>query len=96
MIQSFSNALKLAVRASDVVARLGSEEFAALLIGADIEQAHRACDRVRREFGTERFSFGDKHVLHVTVSAGSRPSDRRNVSPEICRSFSLERDYVTG
>ncbi|WP_416610793.1 diguanylate cyclase [Sphingomonas sp. MJ1 (PH-R8)] len=70
VIQSFSNALKLAVRASDVVARLGGEEFAALLIGADIEQAHRVCDRVRREFGTERFSFGDKHVLHVTVSAG--------------------------
>jgi diguanylate cyclase (GGDEF)-like protein/PAS domain S-box-containing protein len=70
VIQSFSSTLKLGVRASDVVARLGGEEFAALLIGADIEQAHMVCDRVRREFGTERFTFGDNIVLHVTVSAG--------------------------
>lgn len=70
VIRSFSNALKSAVRGSDVVARLGGEEFVALLIGADIEQAHRVCDRVRREFGMKRFSFEGEHVLHVTVSAG--------------------------
>ena len=70
VIKGFAEALRSGVRTSDVVARLGGEEFAALLIGADIEQAHRICERLRQKFGCKEFSFGDHRVAHVTVSAG--------------------------
>jgi diguanylate cyclase (GGDEF)-like protein len=70
VLQSFAGALRSAVRENDVVARLGGEEFAALLVGVDIEQAHRICDRVRQDFRLQRFSFGEGRVLQVTVSGG--------------------------
>jgi diguanylate cyclase (GGDEF)-like protein/PAS domain S-box-containing protein len=73
VIRSFADALKSTVRASDVVARLGGEEFAAILIGADIEQACRVCERVRNEFGIRSFSFGDVRGIRVTVSVGLAP-----------------------
>jgi diguanylate cyclase (GGDEF)-like protein len=70
VIQSFSNTLTSVVRTSDVVARVGGEEFVALLVGVNIEQAHRVCERVRQEFGAKSFSFANDRVIHVTVSAG--------------------------
>ena len=70
VIRSFAETLRSAVRGSDVVARFGGEEFAALLLGADIEQAHRICDRVRSEFGMKPFSFEHDQRVRVTVSVG--------------------------
>lgn len=70
VIRSFSDTLTSVVRTSDVVARVGGEEFAALLVGASIEQAYRVCERVRQEFGSKSFSFGNDRIIRITVSAG--------------------------
>lgn len=70
VLRSFAEALKSAVRESDVVARFGGEEFAALLVGVGIEQAHQICDRVRTDFRMRAFTFDKGRVFHVTVSGG--------------------------
>lgn len=70
VLQRFAEALTSAVRDSDVVARLGGEEFAVLFVGVGIEQAHRICDRVRTNFRMNAFSFGADRILRVTVSGG--------------------------
>ena len=58
--------LRADTRSGDIVARLGGEEFVALLPGADARTAHRYAERVRGDFSTGR----DLDVSGVTVSAG--------------------------
>lgn len=66
----FAAVLRSSVRDGDVVARIGGEEFAALLGGATTEQARLVCERIRLRLanGAEPLSSGE--VVRVTVSAG--------------------------
>lgn len=58
-----------ALRASDLLARLGGEEFGVLLPGADLAQAAEAAERIRaRIAGAPVDALG--HALAVTVSLG--------------------------
>jgi diguanylate cyclase (GGDEF)-like protein/PAS domain S-box-containing protein len=69
----FAAVLRGTVRAGDVVARLGGEEFAVLLEGASVEQARLVCERIRvRLAGSEGRSIAGDPV-HVTVSVGLAP-----------------------
>jgi diguanylate cyclase (GGDEF)-like protein/PAS domain S-box-containing protein len=70
VIRRFANVLTAAVRGNDVVARVGGEEFAVLLIGPDLKEAHSICDRVRREFGGSLFTFASDRSTCLTVSGG--------------------------
>ena len=70
VLKRFADALRVAIRGDNVVARLGGEEFVALFIGADVEQARRICDRVRREFRTTAFQPASSCPFYVTLSAG--------------------------
>lgn len=66
----FAAVLRGTVRAGDVVARLGGEEFAVLLEGASVEQARLVCERIRvRLAGSEGRSIAGDPV-HATVSVG--------------------------
>ena len=76
-----------ALRAGDVAARFGGEEFAAFLLDADIAQGLVAAERVRSEveahaFPATRHGTGDieRKTHHVTISLGvaSFPDDGRD------------------
>ncbi|HSD21342.1 MAG TPA: GGDEF domain-containing protein [Anaeromyxobacter sp.] len=58
-----------ALRAGDLLARVGGEEFAALLPGASLEAAAEAAERVRARIGAAPIVAGEAR-LAVTVSAG--------------------------
>jgi diguanylate cyclase (GGDEF)-like protein len=58
--------LKLALRESDIVARLGGDDFGLLLPETDRESALRCADRVRRALEEHRFD----RAGHVSASAG--------------------------
>jgi diguanylate cyclase (GGDEF)-like protein len=64
VLQSVSTLLKQHLRGHDVVARVGGEEFVALLADTEIEDAHRVAERIRRAIET----MGEP--VRVTVSAG--------------------------
>lgn len=76
-----------ALRAGDVAARFGGEEFAAFLLDADIAQAIVAAERVRAEVAAHPFpatrhmaSETEHKTHHITISIGvaAFPDDARD------------------
>ena len=74
-----AEALRRALRESDLVARWGGDEFAALLAGADANAAQLAAQRVRRALHTATVDAGTRN-LRCTVSIGTAtaPLDGRD------------------
>lgn len=74
-------AISSAVRAGDVLGRIGGEEFGAFLVGASEEDAARVAERIRREVEAIRFQPVDGVVLPLTVSiGGTQCAPEANVS----------------
>jgi len=57
------------LRAEDVFARFGGEEFTVILRGIDLEGAHKLGERLRLALGRTAVAFQDQ-IIHVTLSAG--------------------------
>ncbi|KKB10100.1 GGDEF domain-containing protein [Devosia chinhatensis] len=69
VLQEFAQILKAHLRDRDVIARLGGEEFCAILPGLDQEQARHAAERVRLAFAALDMPIGVEGGV-ATVSAG--------------------------
>ncbi len=69
MIQSVSDTLKSSVRASDIVARFGGDEFVLLLTHTSREQARLVAERIRSAIARMTFE-ADGKLLTTTVSIG--------------------------
>lgn len=65
-----ASAISAAVRAGDVLGRIGGEEFAAFLVGANDEEAVMIAERIRT--AVEKISFQPVEGIHLslTVSIG--------------------------
>jgi diguanylate cyclase (GGDEF)-like protein len=63
-------AIRRGVRESDVLGRIGGEEFGALLVGATAADALRVAERIRTEVEALRFCPTDGDVIPLTVSIG--------------------------
>jgi diguanylate cyclase (GGDEF)-like protein len=69
------------VRESDIVGRLGGEEFAIALSDTDMPDAFQTAERLRRGVAAEPFAVdGDK--LHVTVSIGVAARRAQHSDPD--------------
>ena len=86
-LEEVGGCITQALRAGDVAARFGGEEFAAFLLDADIMQGLVAAERVRsaveeHEFTLTRHSgsVGDPRTHHITISIGvaAFPDDARD------------------
>ena len=69
-LRQFAVMLSRGVRGGDVVARTGGEEFAALLVGASLEQAQLICERIRNDVRSSQIDLGNGKLLEMTVSVG--------------------------
>lgn len=68
-LRAFAEVLRGCVRERDFVARMGGEEFVALIDGADLEVARSVCERVRTRMAGTALEVAGGRVA-VTVSAG--------------------------
>jgi diguanylate cyclase len=75
-LEETGRVIKEALRAGDVAARFGGEEFAAFLLDATYGQALVAAERVRlalaeHKFSASRIGTADHHATHnITISIG--------------------------
>jgi diguanylate cyclase len=70
VLSDVARVLRAATRESDMVARLGGEEFATILPGVEPEAACEAAERTRQAIETAVFCYESKS-LSVTVSCGA-------------------------
>jgi diguanylate cyclase (GGDEF)-like protein len=70
VLASLGALLRRRVRGSDLVGRLGGEEFAVILEDLIEEEAERLMNRLLEEFSVMPHNGADRSVFHVTFSAG--------------------------
>lgn len=69
VLRSVARTLREQVRETDIVGRVGGEEFAVLCSGTQDEGARRLAERIRAAVETSAIEFEGTHI-HVTVSVG--------------------------
>ncbi len=68
------------LRAIDLVARVGGEEFFIAMPRTSVRQAKLAADRLRRTIHNSLFDVGEPHAsIHVTISVGVAVSDQNGL-----------------
>jgi diguanylate cyclase (GGDEF)-like protein len=72
-LKAIASTIRSSLRSEDLVARIGGEEFAAYLPGADILEAHRLAEAVRRavEAIDLRTPTGERVPLTVSIGAAA-------------------------
>ncbi len=70
VLQEVAGRIKAQLRLSDALGRYGGEEFAALLVHTDTEQAREIAERIRMSIADEPFLLGGAHHLELTLSVG--------------------------
>jgi diguanylate cyclase (GGDEF)-like protein/PAS domain S-box-containing protein len=70
VLQVLAEILASSVRGSDLVCRIGGDEFVLLLAGASVDVACERAELVRAEFAATPIDPGDGRALHSTLSAG--------------------------
>lgn len=70
VVKTLARHLQHSVRQSDIVARIGGEEFAFLLLHVNEEQARAKMERLCQEISQCTIEYGENKTLSVTVSIG--------------------------
>ncbi|MEA2684499.1 MAG: hypothetical protein QOK05_2827 [Chloroflexota bacterium] len=97
VLQAISRGLRSGLRGRDVVARVGGDEFAALLLNADAAHAAAVADRMRQALRGLNVPFGHKR-LSIGFAVGNAGSGYREVwgraDDALMRAKRLGRDRV--
>ena len=80
VLKSFAEILKVITRQSNICARLGGEEFLVMFPHADKKGAQTAVERIRKQFESKKFTFGNNTVtltasFGVAGFCGTKPPD---------------------
>jgi diguanylate cyclase (GGDEF)-like protein len=82
VLRSFAGILRARFRASDLVARIGGEEFVVVLEGATRDDAEKVAEEVRIALESHNLSNEDGDRLRVTVSGGCAQLDETQATRE--------------
>jgi len=69
VLKSFAGTLKESARGSDIIARIGGEEFAVLLPDTDIQGAYSILERIRTQISARALTI-DEHTINLSISIG--------------------------
>lgn len=89
VLTSVSRVAENAVRASDILARLGGEEFAVLLPDTDGVQAAKLAERIRTDIQHHGILYQDKPIT-CTASFGVAEADMEDLASEFERNALLD------
>ena len=70
VLKSVANTLKSVLRTSDIIARIGGEEFAVLVFDTSPKDAVIAAEKVRKAIESNPIPTADHGPISVTISAG--------------------------
>ncbi len=70
VLRRFVECLRPGVRGSDLIGRLGGEEFAIILPDVDLSQASVICERLRMMVAAMKVPLDDHEEIRITFSAG--------------------------
>ena len=83
ILKAFAGRLRSVVRSSDVICRLGGEEFAVLMPDTALDVAARVAERIRRVVESDLFTFTpERPPISVTVSIGLAERDG-DIDPDL-------------
>lgn len=88
-LREIAAAIGRAVRAGDVVGRIGGEEFAAILVEADRDEAILVAERIRREVESIGFRSPNANALPLTISIGGAELSRHATVSEHMRAADM-------
>ena len=69
VLQIFARTMRAGLRQSDLIGRLGGEEFTVVLADAGVDNAYLVADRLRRTFAVSA-AVVDGEAVHATASIG--------------------------
>jgi diguanylate cyclase (GGDEF)-like protein len=69
VLRAMAGRCQAIIRKTDIIGRVGGEEFAAALTETDLSRALQTAERLRREVAEEPFDVGESR-LRVTISVG--------------------------
>ncbi|MGB0203976.1 MAG: GGDEF domain-containing protein [Neptuniibacter sp.] len=75
VLRSFADTLKEGARGSDIIARMGGEEFAILLPDTDIQGAYAILERLRTQICTKTLRI-EEHAINLSISVGLSHSQK--------------------
>ncbi|WP_373974649.1 sensor domain-containing diguanylate cyclase [Chitinibacter sp. SCUT-21] len=70
VIKTMAQLCKATLRDNDLLARIGGEEFTALLPETKLAQAYEVAERLRRRIESHSLTLDDHRVIHFTTSIG--------------------------
>ncbi len=82
VLRAFGAVLRSRMRSTDLVARFGGEEFAAILFRATLDDAMRIADEVREQLAATPILGSSGEELSATVSAGCAAIGPDHESPD--------------
>ena len=83
VLTEFAVRLATNVRAVDLPCRMGGEEFVVVMPGAELEDAHRVAERIRRDVASAPFRImGGRESLSITISIGVAATNGVGDTPE--------------
>ena len=83
VLRTVADVVKLELRASDILARFGGEEFSVLLIDMDPTDAAGVAERIRHTVAETRLCLPGDHNSRITLSIGCATLDGSGSTPPI-------------
>lgn len=83
VLASFGAVAQSCIRPTDLLYRLGGEEFCCVLPDTDVHAALRVAERIRKAFAGHAYQHTGGHIIPATVSIGIATADQAGFDLEV-------------